>query len=179
MAPLELPTITTDDLMLRPWTPADAPALVEACGDEEICRFTTVPRRYSREAAGEWIRRQAARAAAGSAVVLALVPAAESQPVGMAGLFGLDQDDRAARLGYWLIARARGSGLATAAACALARWGFESLALEIVYVDREPENAASARVAEKLGTRPAGAREVRLRDGRSATLIRHALRTAP
>jgi RimJ/RimL family protein N-acetyltransferase len=176
---LDLPRIVTDDLTLRPWTPADAPALVEACGDEEICRFTTVPRRFSQEAAGAWIRRQTAHATAGSGIVLALVPAAEAQPVGMIGLFGLDEHERTARLGYWLIPRARGRGLATAGACALARWGFEELALETIYVDREPENAASARVAAKLGTDPVGAREVRLRDGRSVTLIRHALRTAP
>jgi RimJ/RimL family protein N-acetyltransferase len=179
VAALDLPTIVTGELTLRPWTAADAPALVEACGDEGICRFTTVPRRYSPEAAGEWLRRQAAHATAGSGIVLALVPAAEAQPVGMIGLFGLDQHERAARLGYWLIARARGRGLATAGACALARWGFETLALETIYIDREPENAASARVAAKLGTDPVGAREVRLRDGRSVSLIRHALRAAP
>ena len=97
----------------------------------------------------------------------------------MIGLFGLDEDERAARLGYWLIARARGRGLATAGAGALARWGFETLALETIYVDREPENAASARVAAKLGTHPVGTREVRLRDGTSVSLIRNALRAAP
>jgi hypothetical protein len=71
MSALELPTLETRDCVLRPWTPEDAGALREACGDEDICRFTTVPRLYSEGAAMDWIGRQHVHASVGTAVVLA------------------------------------------------------------------------------------------------------------
>lgn len=169
---LEPPTLSTGNLVLRPWELDDASALRDACGDEDICRFTTVPRSYSPQAAREWIERQHAHAIRGTAVVLAIVPGDQRQPVGMIGLFGLDQADRSARFGYWLIARARGRGLISSAARELGGWAFATLGLEAIFIDREPANAASARVAERLGAAHAGSRMVRL-DGLALELVRH------
>jgi hypothetical protein len=56
--------------------------LREACGDEDICRFTTVPRVYSEEAAVKWIRRQHPHAVTGTAVVLAIIAAGAPEAVG-------------------------------------------------------------------------------------------------
>jgi len=113
-------------------------------------RFTTVPRVFSEEAATEWIDRQRQRAERGTAMVLAILHPEGRVPVGMVGLFGLDQRDRTARLGYWLLSHARGRGLATAAAPGVSAWGFEHLGLEQVVIDREPTNLASGRIAERL-----------------------------
>jgi RimJ/RimL family protein N-acetyltransferase len=106
VAALALPTLDAGDCALRAWTLADAPALREACGDEDICRFTTVPRVYSHSAATQWIVSQRGHASRGTAIVLAIISAREQTPVGMVGLFGLDQSGASARFGYWLIARA-------------------------------------------------------------------------
>lgn len=159
---------------MRPWTVDDAPALREACGDDDICRFTTVPRVYSRAAAVRWIERVRDRAARGDAIVLAIVPAREPTPVGMVGLFGLNEPGQTARFGYWLIERARRRGLATSATCALRDWAFSSLALETIFIDREPSNLASARVADRLGATLAGSRRVVV-TGSEIELARHAL----
>jgi RimJ/RimL family protein N-acetyltransferase len=137
-------------------------------------RFTTVPATYTTSAATEWIRRGWDRADRGTAMVLAIVKAGELSPVGMAGLFGLDQGDRTARLGYWVLAHARRSGLAFAAANALTGWGFDRLGLAQVLIDTEPGNLASARIAEKLGATESGAHLVEFR-GSEVTLIRYAV----
>lgn len=100
-----------------------ASALREACGDADICPFTTVPVVYSEDAAVQWIERQRARAAAGTGIVLAIIPTGKQEPVGMIGLFGIDRPEPIARFGYWLIARARGRGLAIDAARALGQVG--------------------------------------------------------
>ena len=162
MAALELPTLAARDCLLRPWALEDAEALREACGDEDICRFTTIPRRYSEDAAAQWIARQHAHASAGTAVVLAIVADGEHQPAGMVGLFGLDQPGHLARFGYWLLARARRRALATCAARALGDWAFASLGLEAIAIDCEPGNVASARVAAHLGGTRTGSRRVRV-----------------
>jgi [ribosomal protein S5]-alanine N-acetyltransferase len=164
MARLALPTLTTRDCKLRPWTLEDASALREACGDADICRFTTVPVVYSEDAAVQWIERQRVRAAAGTGIVLAIVPTGDPQPVGMIGLFGMNRPEPIARFGYWLIARARGRGLATDAARALSRWAFACLEVEALLIDCEPSNLASARVAAHLGATLSGSRWVRIGD---------------
>jgi RimJ/RimL family protein N-acetyltransferase len=174
---LALPTLDAHDCSLRPWLPDDVAGLREACGDQEICRFTTVPRIYSEDAAAQWIERQHDHAANGTAIVLAIIPADEQTPVGMSGLFGLDKE-RTARFGYWLVARARGRGLATSAARALVHWAFSSLGLETIFIDREPSNLASHGVAERLGATLAGSRHVSV-NGLDVELTRHALAPPP
>jgi RimJ/RimL family protein N-acetyltransferase len=171
---LVLQALDAGDCSLRPWTLDDAPALRKACGDDDICRFTTVPRVYSHAAAVQWIERVRDRAARGDAIVLAIVPAREPTPVGMVGLFGLDEPGHTARFGYWLIAQARRRGLATSATRALGDWAFSSLALETIFIDREPCNLASARVADRLGATLAGSRRVVV-NGSEVELKRHAL----
>lgn len=170
------PTLRGAGCLLRPWAGPDAAVLREACGDPSICRFTTVPEQYSPTAAAGWVRRQQERGVAGTAVVLAIVPPEEGPPVGMAGLFGLEDGDRTARLGYWLIARARRRGLASAAATMLTRWGFAELHLTAIFIDREPGNVASGRIAAGLGAVRIGARPVHVR-GISSTLERYRLDT--
>jgi len=174
MTVLDRPTLDAGNCVLRPWRNDDAAALREACGDEDVCRFTTVPRAFSFDAATQWIGRQRDHATNGTAIVLAIVPLDDHEPVGMVGLFGLDQRERTARLGYWLIGRARRRGLATSAARALGSWAFASLALEAIFIDCEPTNRASARVAEHLGATLGGPRIVWV-NGSEVALERHVL----
>ena len=57
-------------------------------------------------------------------------------------------------LGWVLRPEARGRGYATEAAAAVLGWGFERLALSYVTAMIRPGNAASFRVAERLGMDP-------------------------
>jgi RimJ/RimL family protein N-acetyltransferase len=176
MAPVHGPiAILRDDAVtLRPWVPADAPALARACGEPEITRHTTVPERFSVPAAEAWIGRQIARTERRDALILAVVPAGRAQPVGMAGLFGLAEDD-GPRLGYWIVREHRGRGLATRAAALLVAWaaehGHRHVGLEV-----EPHNAASLAIARHLSATPRGRHTVRLDDGREVVLDRFVVR---
>ena len=92
----------------------------------------------------------------------------------MVGLFGLDNPERVARLGYWVIARARRRGLATSTARLLSQWAFASLGPAAIHIDREPRNIASAHIAKKLGATHTGFRTVRVK-GSVFKLERHTL----
>jgi RimJ/RimL family protein N-acetyltransferase len=59
--------------------------------------------------------------------------------------------DSAREIGYWIREDATGRGLATEAAAAMTRVGFEALELDRIEIRCGPENEASAKVAEKLG----------------------------
>jgi ribosomal-protein-alanine N-acetyltransferase len=171
---LALPALSDRRVALRGWRQEDAPALRPACGDRQICRFTTVPQRYTIEDARDWIARQQTHARNGTAAVLAIVPLPGDWPVGMVGLFGLDEPGLTARFGYWLIAGSRGQGLVSAATTLLAEWGFTRLQLAAIQIDREPANHASARVAERLGAVITGSRRTQY-EGVEVELVRHTL----
>jgi [ribosomal protein S5]-alanine N-acetyltransferase len=174
MGGLVLPVLSDERIVLRGWRRADPQALQPACGDPQTCRFTTVPRRYTIEDARDWIARQQAQARNGTAVVLAIVPLPDDRPVGMVGLFGLDEPGLTARLGYWLIAGARERGLVSAATTLVTEWGFTRSHLAAIQIDREPSNQASARVAERLGAVITGSRWVQY-EGAEVELVRHTL----
>ena len=135
-------------------------------------RFSTVPEVYTEGAAIAWLNRQRQHAACGTGIVLAIAVTAEIYPIGMVGLFGLDRADHSERLGYWLIGRARGRGIATTTARAMIEWAFERLSLDQVIIEREPGNLASAKVATKLGALETDVRLVNYR-GCEVELIRY------
>ncbi len=171
---LTAPTLSSARILVRPWVLDDAVALELACGDPGICRFTTVPRRYTAAAAEAWIRRQHDRLTCARSVVLAVQPKSEALPVGMVGLFGLDEEDHSARFGYWVVKRHRRSGLATEAVQLVARWAFDALAVRALYIDIEPGNEASRGVAHAVGATH-GQELTRRLDGEDVRLERFTL----
>ncbi len=85
--------------------------------------------------------------------MLAIELVGAERPVGMIGLFGLDQLEQAARFGYWIIREYRGRGIGMQASRLLAAWAFRQMPVELLCIDVEPGNRASQRVAEGLGAR--------------------------
>ena len=73
--------------------------------------------------------------------------------IGRCGLKITDPESREGALWYVLHPALWGRGYITEAARALLAFGFTELDLHRVFVDCDPENIGSARVAEKLGMR--------------------------
>jgi 8-oxo-dGTP diphosphatase len=166
--------LTGQHMTLRSWRAGDAPSLAAACGEEDITRYTSVPTAYSLEVAGAWITEQLRRTAAGTALILAVVPARTSTPVGMAGLFGLTEIG-GPRLGYWIVRAHRNRGLASGAAALLVAWA-SAHGHARVTLDVESHNDASRAVARRLGGSLRDRHTVRLDDGRTVELDRYILR---
>lgn len=74
-------------------------------------------------------------------------------------LIGLEPGDHEPELGWFLTAGAEGQGYATEAARAARDHGFAALGLTTLASYIDPKNAASARVAQRLGARADGAVE--------------------
>lgn len=143
---------------LRDWRAEDAPALEPVCGRPEICRFTSVPSTYERSTTEAWIKGVNAAREAGTTLALAITETGTEMPVGNVNLVRFSADGRMAALGYWLAPAARNRGLATCAAGLLCRWGFDALKLALIELAIQPENAASHRVAQRLGATSRGLR---------------------
>ena len=77
--------------------------------------------------------------------------AADGEFLGCVGLNQVNRAHRSANLGYWIGEAHRGRGLATHASRQAAATGFGELGLVRIEIVALPGNAASQRVAEKLG----------------------------
>ncbi|MEQ8272531.1 MAG: GNAT family N-acetyltransferase [Deltaproteobacteria bacterium] len=144
----------TERLILRAATVDDAPALYVMNSDPEVMRYTGEPMPasvdvmrkmiadypdFERHGYGRWVCEEKAT----------------GEVIGFAGLKYLE-DFGEVDVGYRLRRTWWGRGLATEAARACLDFGFEAIGLEEIVAFVEPENAASVRVAEKLGMQLAG-----------------------
>ena len=151
-----------DDLVLRPWTEDDVPALVVACNDPEITYWIpAICSPYTEEDALAFVRGEVRPDERSLAITL------HGRVVGAIGL-GVNSANYRGRIGYWVAESERGRGVCTRALRLLSRWALEKLELQRVDLITDPDNAASQRVAEKVGFRREGVLRAHLRhpDGR-------------
>jgi RimJ/RimL family protein N-acetyltransferase len=149
MDPVEL---REEGLLLRSWRPADADVVQRAAAD------ATLPRRLRADA----VTTVTGGPAAGES--LGVFSAATGELLGIAGLVRLDRQADQAELGYWTVPAARGQGIGTAAARALARYAFAVLGLHRVLWRARVGNHASRLVAMRIGVRFEGVARASLPD---------------
>src|SRR3954453_21081241 len=145
--------LATPGLLLRPIGPDDVAAVYAACQDAQIQRWTTVPSPYLREHAEQFACDYAPKAwAAGDAAVFGVTDIGTGELLASVGLhFDRGRDAGIAEIGYWEAAGARGRGVTTEAVAAVCAWGFATCGVQRLGGDAEVGNAASRRVAEKVG----------------------------
>jgi RimJ/RimL family protein N-acetyltransferase len=152
-APIEFPVegLVGDGIRLRLRSDADTPALVKACRDPAIQRYTVVPENYEESHALEYARRAASGLAEGTALSLIIGDADSSELLGPVALRRVPADDRVWSVGYWVAPWARRRGVATTAVRLISSFGFDELGAQRIELQVEPENLASNRVAQRAG----------------------------
>jgi RimJ/RimL family protein N-acetyltransferase len=132
------------DLLLRPFTLEDVPAISRACQDPEIQHWIPViPRPYTDEDARTFVT------AVDLGHQFAITERGE-----LIGSIGLRVNQFATgHIGYWCAKEARGRGLTTRALRLVCGFGLGELGLGRLELITDPDNHASQRVAEKVGFR--------------------------
>lgn len=166
-SPLPDPFVV-DELLLRPPTEADVPAIAALCQDEAIREFTTVPSPYTEDDARWWVDLASRTIAQGRGAHLLV--AVDGEPAAAVGI-GIDERDRDGVVGYWTGPDHRGRGIATRATRAICRWAIEAFELEHVTLDAAATNVGSNAVAERLGFRLEGTQRRAMRLGVSGTQV--------
>jgi len=141
------------DILVRPLTMDDAASLYRAVRSSVDSLSYWLPwchRDYSLGDAAAWVEHAVACWAAGSEFPLGVFDAA-GEVIGGTGVNHLNRAHGLGNLGYWVCDGARNRGVATIAARAAALLGFDVLGLTRLEIVMLPHNAASQRVAEKLG----------------------------
>jgi ribosomal-protein-serine acetyltransferase len=138
---------------IRPYRLEDAEAVADAVLESLAEMQPWMPwchPKYSVADSRSWLEVQVPAFQGGTAFEFAIV-SPDGKYVGGCGLNQIDTINRRANLGYWVRSAATGQGVATAAVRALRDWAFEATDLVRLEIVVAVENAASHRVAEKVG----------------------------
>jgi len=144
-------TLETDRLILREYNEDDAPAFFALNSDPEVMRYVPDEPMVTIEQAREVLRSHPItdykeRGFGRFACVLK----ATGEHIGFSGLKYL-KEIKDVDLGFRFVPSQWGKGLATEAALASIRFGFDELELHRIVGLAEPENRGSIRVLEKTG----------------------------
>lgn len=157
MSGVRLPTIETARLILRDWTPEDAPAIALLLNDEHISMMTSgVPHPYTLERAEQFIADLAGWHEAGTHRVFAMTLKASGVLVGEIGIWDIDAANRRGKIGAILGRAHWGRGYGTEATAAVIEDAFTRTNLNRIGTECYADNPASARVLEKCGFVPEG-----------------------
>lgn len=136
---------------LRPPVEADRAQVMEILADEEIPRWTRVPRPYLDEHFDRFVAMAAEGVRDGRDLPLLVHHLDDDRVLGAVGVHIIDERDLLAEVGYWTAAEARGQGYTTEAVRLLVDWAWDHLPWERLEAHVAAENDASLRVMEKVG----------------------------
>lgn len=149
------PSLTDGEIALRPLAETDLEALRAGFADPDLAAWVEAPSSDRDEDARRLIAHFQEGWQKGSTASFALVEPGSEELLALITLMRPD-DPAVAEVAYWVSPKARGQGIATRAVRLVSDWGLEELGIERLWLETEPENAASRRVAEKAGFRREG-----------------------
>lgn len=168
--------ITTERLILRRFTLADAPDVQRLAGDKLIAATTLeIPHPYENGMAEQWISTHLKEIEEGKLSNFAITLKETGQLIGAIGLHINARFNRA-ELGYWVGVPYWNKGYCTEAARAVLKHGFEDLKLHRIFAHYFSNNPASGKVMEKIGMKYEGyLRQHACKDGQYFDLIMYAI----
>ncbi len=146
--------MTDGIVLLRPYLPSDAIPLTEAACESipEISRWMEwCHPGYSIEESRTWVEARPVKWGEGTSYDFSIVDPKDGSYLGGCGINGISPEHKTANLGYWVRTSRTKKGVATAATLLLARFGFTELKLNRMEIVVDIGNAASQRVATKVG----------------------------
>lgn len=148
---MQLPSLETERLILRPFLVTDAADIQRLAGERAIADTTlNVPHPYEDGMAEAWISEQQAKIEKGDLSVFAITLRTDGALLGSISL-RIDQPMSRANLGYWIGKPHWGTGYGTEAALRLVQYGFDDLKLNRLHAEHLDRNPASGRVLQKIG----------------------------
>jgi [ribosomal protein S5]-alanine N-acetyltransferase len=144
------PVLSAGTVLLRPWVSEDGPAVVEAYADPSIQQWHSQV--LDPDEAIAWIAQWEATWRSESDACWAAVDPNDPQVVlGRIALRRIDLAAGVGEIGYWVLRRARGRGVASIATVAVAEWGLEKLGLHRLQLEHSVRNEPSCHVAARAG----------------------------
>jgi RimJ/RimL family protein N-acetyltransferase len=158
-----IPTLETERLILRPFSPHDAADVQRLAGDRAIADTTlNIPHPYEDGMAEGWISTHHDTFVSEKGVTFAITLRSDGSLAGAISLMSMVRNHQA-ELGYWIGKAYWTRGFCTEAGQAVLLYGFEELGLQRVHATHFARNPASGRVMQKLGMQHEGTRRQHVR----------------
>ncbi|MCE9521499.1 MAG: GNAT family N-acetyltransferase [Alphaproteobacteria bacterium] len=150
-----IPTLDTARLTLRAYREDDAPAIAALHGDREVVRFISPDGEPEGSLADAWdhIAKHTGHWLLKACGKWAVVEKTTHRFVGRVGYLNPPYEWPGLELGWTFCRDVWGMGYATEAAHVALNWGFENLPTDEIISAIHPDNAASIRVAKRIGER--------------------------
>jgi [ribosomal protein S5]-alanine N-acetyltransferase len=148
---LFVPDLHDDVIALRPPVVSDVDAITAAVQDPDIPAFTMVPTPYTAADAVSWVEGTATSWRDGTAAPFVIVDRTTGKLLGAIGVHNPDEKTGRAEVGYWVLASARGRGVASRALGLVAGWALDTVGLARLEALVFVENERSHRVAARAG----------------------------
>ncbi|WP_326796195.1 GNAT family N-acetyltransferase [Streptomyces sp. NBC_01808] len=152
---MEPVTLDTDRLLLRPMEAGDIDAVLAACQDPDVQRWTRVPSPYGRGHAEDFVLKVSPAGWREDTMYnFGVFTRDGGALVGSMGLVGFTPSrhaERVAELGYWTAPGQRRRGYTAEAVAAVVRWAFTEVGIDRVEWFAEVGNEPSRAVALRAG----------------------------
>ena len=152
------PTLTTENLRLRPFTPQDTPAMHQILNGRDVLKYFPGPQTVTKAQVDRMINRLMAHWQEHGYGLWAVEQHTTGALLGRCGLQRIPETDEV-EIDFILEPACWGQGFATEAGQASLQFGFAQLNLKEVVGIVHPDNLASQRVLQKLGMQFAQATE--------------------
>lgn len=145
----EIPRLEGERVTLGPLTPSDAPGLLELTQDETVYRYLPTFLYETRYEDKEYVISRLYDECISESMILGVF--FEGDFCGLAEVYGYRPDSAKASVGYRLLKRYRGKGIATETLGLLVKYLFGETDVKIITASTMLENSASANVLKKNG----------------------------
>jgi RimJ/RimL family protein N-acetyltransferase len=147
-------TIQTQHLLLRPFTPEDAPALHRISNEPYVLQWMPDWEMTEEDTRGLirfFISQQEKASKTTARVMFAMVAA--DRVIGMTGIGNKEEVDNEIEIAYLISEEFAGRGYTSEAVAAVSQWALKNLGLDYLIAIVETDNIPSQRVVEKSGFR--------------------------
>jgi ribosomal-protein-alanine N-acetyltransferase len=145
------PVLTTDRLVLRQITAADANEIFEMRSDENVMKYICRPRPKDVDEVFPFIETIRGRIAANEGIGWAITLKDEDKVIGHISLHVIIKEHYRAEVGYMLSPAHQRKGITAEALKAVLDYGFNTLGLHSIMAIASPHNTASRTLLEKTG----------------------------
>ena len=140
--------LETERLMIRDWAATDLEPFHSLCADPSVMEFVGDGTPWPRERSEQFVARAREMS---RALGYCQWPVIDKPRSALIGFCGFVPASDGVEIGWRLAKESWGQGLATEAARAVLRFGFETLGFQRIIATVQSANRASIRVVEKLG----------------------------
>ncbi|RYZ29697.1 MAG: N-acetyltransferase [Chitinophagaceae bacterium] len=146
------PILTTERLLLREMTPADAPGVLRLRSSKEVMKYINRPLALTLSDAEAWINVVVSTLQKDEGITWCMALREKpSEFIGSIGLWRIEKENYRAEIGYMLDPSFQGQGIMSEAIQKVVTYGFEQMKLHTIEGCIDPRNIASGRVLEKSG----------------------------